>query len=101
MIRNHKKFFVYRTGSQLGAGLGPSNGLERLRSLVEQMALSTEAVELDLSGVDYMDSSGVGGLVHVFKRLRGSRQAFHVIGLKGQPLQLLKRLQLAELIAAS
>jgi anti-anti-sigma factor len=41
-----------------------------LKPLFEELAGDTEDICLDLAGVGFMDSPGIGGIVFLFKRLR-------------------------------
>ena len=69
------------------------------RSACEDMASSEEDVAVDMSGVSFIDSSGVGAIVFMYKRLLTNGHALRLLGVKGQPLQLLTYLRLTDLIA--
>ncbi|KTD04755.1 STAS domain-containing protein [Fluoribacter gormanii] len=49
---------------------------------------------IDLSKATRIDTSGIGALVFLFKRLRMAGYALELIGLHGQPLRKLKSLGL-------
>jgi len=51
-------------------------------------------VVLDFSKVGFIDSSGLGALVFLHKRLVSKGHKLKIVGLKGQPLQLLTNLHL-------
>ncbi len=53
-----------------------------------------KAVVLDLSALRVIDSSGVGAIVSLFKRLRAEGATFEVRGVNGQPLSIFKVLNL-------
>jgi len=53
-----------------------------------------ERVEVDLSRLRMVDSSGVGALVALFKRIKAHGGAFAVTGVNGQPLSIFKVLRL-------
>lgn len=72
--------------------------MTRLKPVFEDLALGSEDVTLDLTGVDFVDSSGIGGLVFLYKRLRVSGRKLRLRGVVGQPLQLITHLRLADLI---
>jgi len=52
------------------------------------------SVVLDLSSLRVIDSSGVGAIVSLFKRLRSTDTTFEVEGVQGQPLSIFKVLRL-------
>jgi anti-sigma B factor antagonist len=60
----------------------------------EAVAAKPESVVLDLSGLRLIDSSGVGAIVSLFKRIRGAGGEFHIRGVTGQPLSIFKVLRL-------
>lgn len=51
-------------------------------------------VVVDLSGLRLVDSSGVGAIVSLFKRVRAEGREFDVTGVQGQPLQIFQVLRL-------
>ena len=51
-------------------------------------------VEVDLSRLRMVDSSGVGALVSLYKRVRAQGGAVVVIGLQDQPLAIFRLLRL-------
>ena len=53
-----------------------------------------EKVEVDLSRLRMVDSSGVGAIVALFKRVKANGAAFVVTGINGQPLSIFKVLRL-------
>jgi anti-anti-sigma factor len=70
-----------------------------LRPRIETLALTPGDVTIDMSGVEFVDSSGVGALVFLHKRLLEGGHRLRVTGLKGQPLELLTYLRLADKLA--
>lgn len=76
-------------------------GMTRLRVEFEQLAQANEDVVLDLAKVGFLDSSGVGGIVYLFKRLRAAGRTLRLANVGGQPLQLLSHLQLTDQLAVS
>lgn len=63
--------------------------MEGLRPTFEALARSADDVELDLSSVRFIDSSGVGGIVFLFKRLRASGHSLWLTHVGAQPRSLL------------
>jgi anti-sigma B factor antagonist len=64
---------------------------QELDKIVEQ---GGERVIVDLSGLRLIDSSGVGALVSLFKRVRAEGRHFEVAGIQGQPLSIFQVLRL-------
>jgi anti-anti-sigma factor len=58
----------------------------------------TGDVMVDLGGVTFMDSSGAGALVFLHKRLVGQKRALELVGVSGQPLDLLTLLRITHVI---
>ena len=57
-----------------------------LRPTFDEIAgASPPRVVLDLSGLRLIDSSGVGAIVSLFKRVRAAGGKFEVTGVQGQP----------------
>ena len=71
--------------------------VSRVRPHIERLAQSDEDVVLDLSKVEFVDSSGLGALVFLHKRLVSKGHKLRVVGLRGQPLQLFTNLHLVPL----
>ena len=69
----------------------------RVRPHIERLAQADEDVVLDFSKVEFVDSSGLGALVFLHKRLVSKGHKLRVVGLRGQPLQLFANLHLVPL----
>ena len=52
------------------------------------------SIILDLSQVDFLDSSGVGALAFLYKRLSADKRQLQLKQVNGQPLALLKTLHI-------
>jgi anti-sigma B factor antagonist len=68
------------------------------RSVCEELAGGDDDVAVDMSKVSFVDSSGVGAIVYMYKRLVANGHSLQLTGVKGQPLQLLTYLKLTDLI---
>lgn len=71
--------------------------VSRVRPYIETLAEADEDVVLDFARVEFVDSSGLGALVFLHKRLISNGHKLKVVGLKGQPLQLFTNLHLVPL----
>ena len=65
-----------------------------MKPMFEELADSQNDICFDMSGVNFIDSSGVGGIVYVFKRLRERSLSVSLANVAGQPLRLLRHLKL-------
>ena len=70
-----------------------------IRVLFEELAVANDDVALDVSNVSFIESSGVGGLVFLYKRLAAQGRKLEISGLAGQPRQLLDHLKLTAILA--
>ena len=60
---------------------------------------SQENVTLDLSNVNFMDSSGVGSIVFLYKRLTLKNRTLTLVGLNGQPKKIIDFLRIDKIIS--
>ena len=65
-----------------------------MKPVFEELANSESDVCFDMSDVNFLDSSGVGAIVFVFKRLRERSHSVSLVNVAGQPLRLLRQLKL-------
>ena len=72
--------------------------MKALRPRFEELAECGEDVALDMSDVEFIDSSGVGGIVFLYKRMLAANRKLKLQKLSGQPQQLLMYLRLADLV---
>jgi anti-sigma B factor antagonist len=75
-----------------------AHGMGNLRSSLETLATAGGDVLLDLDDVRFIDSSGVGGIVFLFKRLTSARKTLMLKNVSGQPLRLLTHLGMGQLL---
>lgn len=66
-----------------------------LRAVVDELvAADTKAVTLELSALRLIDSSGVGVIVSLFKRIRANGGQVKIVGLRDQPRAIFRLLRL-------
>ena len=51
-------------------------------------------VEIDLFKTEFLDSSGIGAIVYLFKRLNARNQVFQLSGVVGQPKEIIEMLRI-------
>ncbi|MGF1740269.1 STAS domain-containing protein [Vibrio profundum] len=57
-----------------------------------------QEVEIDFSGVQFLDSSGVGALVYMYKRLIERERDMRIENVRGQPLEIINLLRIGQAI---
>ena len=66
-----------------------------LRPLLDELVETNRRdVTVDLSGLRLIDSSGVGALVSLYKRIRANSGAVRFVGVTAQPLVIFQLLRL-------
>ena len=75
-------------------------GSSKIRPALEKIAHQTkpENVFLDLHNVNFIDSSGVGAVVFLYKRLKEKSRKLKITGANGQPRELLELLRIHKAI---
>jgi len=77
------------------AGNLDSLTVPEVRPVIEQIVSSgIRKVALDMSGLEVIDSSGIGAIVSLFKRVRGMSGDVKIVGVRGQPREILRLLGL-------
>jgi anti-anti-sigma factor len=77
-------------------------GCTQIRAELEKVAYSQENnILLDLSNVSFLDSSGIGVIVFLFKRLKAKGRSMEIIGVQGQPKELMNLLRISSAIPVS
>lgn len=73
-----------------------------LNNVLERLADNWDGdVELDFSEVTFMDSSGIGAIVYLYKRIKASDRNLEIVGVNGQPLEIMRNLRIDQTIAVS
>ena len=55
-------------------------------------------IRLDLTNVNFIDSSGIGAIVFMYKRVSARNKKLTITGLHGQPLELIRFLRIDKTI---
>ncbi|MDD7909228.1 MULTISPECIES: STAS domain-containing protein [Pseudovibrio] len=72
--------------------------IDRMRDTLDSLANKKTDVTLDLAETTFIDSSGIGAIVFLFKRLSMAGCELKLVHVSGQPLRLLKHLKLTNRI---
>lgn len=77
-----------------------AHGCQEIRDELESAAKQCRGgtLYLDLADVNFLDSSGVGAVVFLFKRVRAVGGSLHILNVRGQPLELMSLLRVGEAI---
>jgi anti-sigma B factor antagonist len=79
-------------------GVLDANTAPEIRKVFDAIVASPiAAVTLDVEGLTMIDSSGIGAIVSLFKRLKARGGALVVKNVQGQPLAICKLLKLERL----
>ena len=75
-------------------------GANSVRPAFENIAAekAPKKVLLDLLDVSFIDSSGIGAIVFLFKRLKDNKRELELIGVHGQVAELIQLLRLHKAI---
>lgn len=73
--------------------------VETMRAALDAYALIDDDIVIDMRNCRFLDSSGVGAVVFLYKRLNARGYRLTLDGLNGQPQRLLKHLGVADLLA--
>ena len=76
---------------------------EKARSELEEISNDKTLINVifDLTDVTFIDSSGIGAIVFLYKRLISSNCTFHLSGVQGQPRELFELLRINKAIPTS
>lgn len=74
------------------------NTVGEVKELFEELAVQGDDVVIDLTSVNFIDSSGIGAIVFLYKRLVAQQHNMALIGVTGQPKKLLDLLRISQTI---
>ena len=87
---------ILRIDGTLDAATAPD-----LRTVVDSIVDEGRTlITLELSGLRLIDSSGVGVIVSLFKRIRANGGSVRIVGLRDQPKSIFKLLRLDRVFPA-
>lgn len=70
-------------------------GCSKIRPRLETVAnLAHPHIVVDVKHVSFMDSSGIGAIVFLFKRLKQQNRTIEIVGVHGQPKDLMQLLRI-------
>lgn len=72
--------------------------VEIMRPKFDALIEADSDVVIDMAKTDFIDSSGIGAVVFLFKRLRTAGKTLSLVGVHGQPLELLQHLRIDQSI---
>lgn len=75
-------------------------GCSHIRSFLEEIVArkSNQNVVLNLAHVNFLDSSGIGVIVFLYKRLKASGRGLEINNVQGQPQELMELLRIGTAI---
>jgi anti-anti-sigma factor len=74
-------------------------GCSEIRPHLEQVSQQSQPhIIIDINQINFIDSSGIGAIVFLFKRLKEQNRSMEIIGVQGQPQELMTLLRIASAI---
>lgn len=73
--------------------------IRRLEPQLRQLSeINTPTLILDMTRVNFIDSSGIGAIVFLYKRLKSRGLKLNLLNVNGQPQTLLQQLKIHKVI---
>lgn len=70
-------------------------GCSKIRPDLEALSRQTHPhTVIDIKQISFIDSSGIGAIVFLFKRLKEQGRSMEIVGVQGQPQELMKLLRI-------
>ncbi len=78
-------------------------GARAVRGTFESLAEMEESrnVSINMNGVDFIDSSGIGEIIFLYKGLKGVNRNLELIGVRGKVWEVLELLKIHQAIPVS
>ena len=73
--------------------------MEHLRPQIEEVISEGDDVVIDMADVSFIYSSGIGGIVFMYKRLKSEGFLLSLQNLTGQPDRILRYMRVHDLLA--
>ncbi|PSU27207.1 anti-sigma factor antagonist [Photobacterium phosphoreum] len=74
-------------------------GCQNIQSTIDDVISKPHShIDVDMENVAFLDSSGIGALVYLYKRLTEKQHSMQIKNAHGQPLSLLKLLRIENAI---
>lgn len=89
-------FYIMITGEMDASGCGASQIADDFENLLTPE--TEQHISLDIGNVTFLDSSGIGIIVFLFKRLKSSGGSLEIINANGQPKDLITLLRVDNVI---
>jgi len=72
-----------------------AHGCSEIRPELEKITTQKQPhILIDVSAVSFIDSSGIGAIVFLFKRLKEQARTMEIVGVQGQPKELMLLLRM-------
>lgn len=72
-----------------------AQGCSEIRPELEAISSQNRPhIIMDINAVSFIDSSGIGAIVFLFKRLKEQECSMEIVGVRGQPKELMKLLRM-------
>lgn len=77
-----------------------AQGCSKIRPDLEKITQQPQThIIIDISLISFIDSSGIGAIVFLFKRLKAQNRSMEIIGVQGQPKELMQLLRIDSAIS--
>ena len=108
-LNKHREHFMKLISSQYNdekecliilTGDFDAEGAQSARDQIEALCANCayQHVNIDMRHVGFLDSSGIGALVYLFKRLKATKTELKLLGVQGQPAELMRLLRVNQAI---
>jgi len=75
-------------------------GCSKIRPDLEKIMDQIQThIVIDINSVSFIDSSGIGAIVFLFKRLKEQNRSMEIVGVQGQPKELMLLLRMDSAIS--